>query len=99
MSEIALAFAAVSMSVTGYLFWQLYRVRKATNYLIGSLKHLVYALDEQQNINEAQQQMNENIATNLEILGVHTKLVKPSIGYEASAYLAWLEKKKEENNG
>jgi hypothetical protein len=52
--------------------------------------------DEQGKINKSQQQYNEAVSTNLEILGVHTKLIEPDIDYEASAFLAWYNKRKRE---
>ena len=99
MSEIAIALSLVTIVLVGWTYWRLRMTAKAVAYLIASLKNLVDALTEQQNINVAQQQMNEHINTNLEILGVHTKLIKPSIGYEATQFLAWYNKKKEEDNG
>jgi hypothetical protein len=52
--------------------------------------------DEQHKINQSQQQYNEAVSTNLEILGIHTKLIEPDIAYEASAFLAWYNKRKKE---
>jgi hypothetical protein len=52
--------------------------------------------DEQHKINKSQQQYNEAVSTNLEILGIHTKLIEPDIAYEASAFLAWYNKRKKE---
>lgn len=99
MSEIAIGLSLVTLGLLGWSYWRLRMTAKAVAYLIASLKNLVDALSEQQTINVAQQQMNELINTNLEILGVHTKLIKPSIGFEATQFLAWHNKKKEEDNG
>lgn len=99
MSEIAIGLSLVTLGFIGWTYWRLRMTAKAVAYLIASLKNLVDALTEQQSINVAQQQMNELINTNLEILGVHTKLIKPSIGFEATQFLAWHNKKKEENDG
>lgn len=99
MSEIAIGLSLLTLVLLGWTYWRLRMTAKAVAYLIASLKNLVDALSEQQTINVAQQQMNELINTNLEILGVHTKLIKPSIGFEATQFLAWHNKKKEEDNG
>lgn len=99
MSEIAIGLSLVTLALLGWTYWRLRMTAKAVAYLIASLKNLVDVLSEQQTINVAQQQMNELINTNLEILGVHTKLIKPSIGFEATQFLAWHNKKKEEDNG
>ena len=99
MSEVALALSLLTFGLLGWTYRRLRMTAKAVAFLIASLKNLVDALSEQQNINTAQQQMNELINTNLEILGVHTKLIKPSIGFEATQFLAWHNKKKEEDNG
>ena len=99
MSEIAIGLSLLSLGLIGLTYRRLRMTAKAVAYLIASLKNLVDALSEQQTINVAQQQMNELINTNLEILGVHTKLIKPSIGFEATQFLAWHNKKKEEDNG
>lgn len=53
------------------------------------------ALVAQKSINETQFVMNEGIANNLEILGVHTRLIKPSVGMEAEAFLRWHNRKEE----
>ncbi len=89
--------------VTGYAIWvhiQLSKVRKSVLMMVNLLANFVKLTDEQNKINKSQKQLNDAIATNLEILGVHTKLIEPDIAYEASAFLAWVNnKRKRENNG
>jgi hypothetical protein len=57
------------------------------------------ALVAQREINEAQHSMNSHIAQNLELLGVHTKLIKPTVAMQAEAFLAWQNRKDNEENG
>jgi len=89
--------------VTAYAIWthwQLTRVRKSVLMMVNLLANFVKLSDEQNKINKSQKQLNDAIATNLEILGVHTKLIEPDIAYEASAFLAWVNnKRKREDNG
>jgi hypothetical protein len=70
---------------------------KAYANLIMALQNLAQIAEEQQKVNIGQQGINDLIGQNLEILGVHTRLIEPTIAYEASAFLAWWNKKKEEN--
>lgn len=95
--EIALAI------VLGYTIWQhiqLAKVRKSVLMVVNLVANFLKLTDEQNKINKSQKQLNEAIANNLEILGVHTKLIEPDIAYEASAFLAWVNhKRKRENNG
>jgi uncharacterized protein with HEPN domain len=96
-TEIALGVVAA------YAIWvhiQLSKVRKSVLMMVNLLANFVKLSDEQNKINKSQKQLNDAIATNLEILGVHTKLIEPDIAYEASAFLAWVNnKRKRENNG
>lgn len=69
---------------------------KAIGELTKTIEVIVSTIGEHQRLFHSQHEMNEMIAKHLEVLGVHTKLLKPSIGYEAEAYLAWINKKKEE---
>lgn len=59
---------------------------------------IVGSLQAQRGINEKQNDINETLGTNLEILGVHTKLIPPSIAMQAEAFLAWHNKRKEEKD-
>jgi hypothetical protein len=90
--------AALVVSV-GYVIWlhtQIIRIRTASLGLVKFLMNVGKLLDEQGKVNKAQQQLNEAVSTNLEILGVHTKLIEPDIAYEASAFLAWYNNRKKE---
>lgn len=69
---------------------------KAIGELTKTIEVIVNTIGEHQKLFHSQNEMNEMIAKHLEVLGVHTKLIKPSVSYEAEAYLAWINKKKEE---
>jgi phage regulator Rha-like protein len=96
MTEIALGVALISLGVALVAIRRAAKVARAFSLLVKALENLLKALSDQASINEAQQQMNTDIATNLEILGVHTRLIKPSIGFEATQFLAWHNKQKEQ---
>ena len=87
------------VGLAGYVVWlhrTLNSTRKGALGLVKILSNITDLIDEQSKINHSQQQLNDAISTNLEILGVHTKLIQPDIAYEASAFLAWLNNKKKE---
>jgi hypothetical protein len=97
MIELFLGLAV--MALAGYVAWlhrQLYKIREGAFGLLQVLSNMTTLVDEQSKINKAQQSLNEAVSTNLEILGVHTKLIEPDIAYEASAFLAWFNNKKKE---
>jgi len=97
MIELMLCLAVVGLA--GYVVWlhrTLNSTRKGALGLVKILSNITDLIDEQSKINHSQQQLNDAISTNLEILGVHTKLIQPDIAYEASAFLAWLNNKKKE---
>jgi hypothetical protein len=75
------------------------KLNAGLGHTLKALGNVIEAAQLQGDVNDSQQAMNEIINTNLEILGVHTKLIKPSIGYEATQFLAWYNTRKEENNG
>jgi len=60
---------------------------------------IVESITIQQGINDKQANVNELLGKNLEILGVHTKLIKPSVTMEAEAFLRWHNERKEEKDG
>ena len=74
-------------------------VRSRFAALLYLCETLVKAIRAQRQINETQTEINDNIGQNLEILGVHTKLIPPSIAMQAEAFLAWYNKRKEEKDG
>lgn len=97
MIELLLSVVVVSLAV--YVVWlhrELSKIRQGAVGLLNILTNLTSVIEEQQKINNAQRSLNEAISTNLEILGVHTKLIEPDIAYEASAFLAWFNNKKKE---
>lgn len=53
----------------------------------------------QKEINEKQHDINNALGSNLEILGVHTKLIPPSVAMEAEAFLRWVNEKRENKDG
>lgn len=106
MLEIAIALLASSVISLAILFRiQQLKFRKtvmlqvqAIGELTKTIESMVLTIGEHQKLFRSQHEMNEMIAKHLEVLGVHTKLLKPTIGYEAEAYLAWINKKKEERD-
>lgn len=97
MIELLLSIAVVGLA--GYVVFlhrTLDSTRKGALGLVQILSNMTNLIDEQSKINRAQQQLNDAVSTNLEILGVHTKLIEPDIAYEASAFLAWFNNKKKE---
>lgn len=97
MIEILLSLALVVVSV--YVMWlhrEFHKLRTGALDLLTLLGNMAKVFDEQHKINKSQQQYNEAVSTNLEILGIHTKLIEPDIAYEASAFLAWYNKRKKE---
>lgn len=97
MIELLLSLAVILLA--GYVIWihiQFHKLRNGALDLLTLLSNMAKVFDEQGKINKSQQQYNEAVSTNLEILGVHTKLIEPDIAYEASAFLAWYNKRKKE---
>lgn len=98
MIDIVLSVAITALSITVFLLnRRIVNIVKAYASLILALQNLAQIAEEQQKVNLGQQGINDLIGQNLEILGVHTRLIEPTIAYEASAFLAWWNKKKEEN--
>lgn len=97
MIELLLSLAVAVLAV--YVIWlhrEFHKLRNGALDLLTLLSNMAKVFDEQGKINKSQQQYNEAVSTNLEILGVHTKLIEPDIAYEASAFLAWYNKRKKE---
>lgn len=96
MIEIALGVTTLLLAA-----WIIHLTRKINNLMHGfaslivAMQNLAQVAEEQQKVNLSQQSLNDVIGQNLEILGVHTRLIEPTIAYEASAFLAWWNKKKE----
>ena len=96
MTEIILIAWLAITNIAFLAFYLMVRSRFAS--LLHLAETLVKALKAQRHINEQQNDINENIGQNLEILGVHTKLIPPSIAMQAEAFLAWYNKRKEEKD-
>lgn len=97
MTEI-LAVAVVLL--TGFVVFLHIRIKRtalAFSMLANALKNVVEAFEQQADINTSQHALNNAIGSNLEILGVHTRLIEPTIGFEAAQFLAWYNNKKEGN--
>ena len=97
MIELLLSLALLMLSV--YVIWlhrEFHKLRSGALDLLTLLGNMAKLFDEQHKINKSQQQFNEAVSTNLEILGVHTKLIEPDIAYEASAFLVWYNNRKKE---
>jgi len=101
MIEVLLAVWVTGLTfVTALVYTRIRMLNKALMHHLKATHNILESMQMQSDINLSQQQMNEIVNTNLEILGVHTNLIKPSIGYEASQFLAWYNnRKKEGNNG
>ena len=96
MTELVLMAWLALTNIAFVAFWLL--VRSRLNSLLYLCETLVKGLKAQRHINEAQTEINESLGQNLEILGVHTKLIPPSIAMQAEAFLAWYNKRKEERD-
>lgn len=96
MIEIVLSIAVVALAVLVlHLNNKINNTVKAFASLLIAAQNLAKLAEEQQKVNHSQQSLNDLIGQNLEILGVHTRLIEPTIAYEASAFLSWYNKKKE----
>ena len=82
------------------LLWLWLEQRTKNKNFLRLFDIIVGSFNAQRGINEKQHDINETMARNLEILGVHTKLIPPSIAMQAEAFLAWHNKRKgEKDNG
>lgn len=97
MSEIALGVIVLALAgLVLHLNRKMNNMRNALASLIMAMQNLAKVAEEQQKINISQQGLNDLIGQNLETLGVHTRLIEPTIAYEASAFLSWYNNKKKE---
>jgi hypothetical protein len=101
MTEVLLAVWITALTFgIGILYLRIKKLNTALTHTLKALSNVLESMQMQSEINVSQQQMNEIINTNLEILGVHTSLIKPSIGFEATQFLNWYNmRRKEGNNG
>lgn len=72
---------------------------KALDGLAQIAENTVGTIGEHQKLHKSQDELNKVLSQYLEFLAIHTKLIKPTIGFEAEQFLAWYNKKKEDNNG
>lgn len=104
MIDVLVGIGLLSLGIifVALIAWVLLLTQKINNIvkafanLIMAMQNFAKVAEEQQRVNLGQQSINDLIGQNLEILGVHTRLIEPTIAYEASAFLAWWNKKKEE---
>lgn len=98
MIWISMTLLALTVWAQGYWYRRKFNLQgKAVARLIMALQNMVAIAEEQQKVNETQHSVNQQIGSNLEILGIHTQLIKPSIGFEAAQFLAWYNNQKEDD--
>jgi len=102
MSELLLALTLIMSGALSILDVSLWRkvtsLAKALAMALQGLNNVLLALSELSGALEAQNGLNQEVNRNLEILGVHTKLLRPSIGFEAESFLANYNRKKGKDN-
>jgi hypothetical protein len=79
--------------IAGFAYYQR-QINQKYHKLFNSI---VQGITIQQGVNDKQSEINELMGKNLEILGVHTKLIPPSVTMQAEAFLRWHNDKKEDN--
>jgi len=103
MSELVLALALIMSGTLTIVVVSLWRkvvsLAKALAMALQGLNNVLLALSELSGALEAQNGLNQEVNRNLEILGVHTKLLRPSIGFEAESFLANYNRNKGKENG
>jgi putative exporter of polyketide antibiotics len=98
LTEIALLALGISQFI--FLIWvalQRRRIKLMVGELLKLSKMLVEINKKQAKLNGQQEAINSQLLSNIEILAVHAKLVEPSIGLQAEAFLHNENKKKEED--
>lgn len=100
ITEVALLALGIGQLI-GLLWMGLWRRRQ--RLLFGELMKLSKLLVEhnkkQIKLNSVQDTINHQVMSNIEILGVHAKLIEPSVGLEAEAFLQQYNKRKGKDNG
>ena len=96
MSEIALGLAVALGGAVLFREIQFYRFKKKIANLF---QLLINNQKEQEKLNEKSYEVDSQLATQIEMLGVHTKLIPPTISMQAEAFLAWHNQQKEEEDG
>jgi len=95
MIEILIAWVAF---LTGFIIYQAYYNRRKDLAQRRLFQSIVEGIKAQQDINQSQYDINSTLSQHIEMLGVHTKLIPPTISMQAEAFLAWHNKRSEENN-
>jgi predicted negative regulator of RcsB-dependent stress response len=85
--------------IIGLLAWIVYAQRQINKKSHQLFNTIVESITIQQGINDKQSDVNDLISKNQEILGVHTRLIPPTVGMEAEAFLRWHNGKKDEKDG
>lgn len=100
ITEIALLTLGIGQLI-GLIWMGLWRRRQ--RLLFGELMKLSKILVEhnkkQVELNTIQDTINTQVMTNIEILGVHAKLIEPSVGLQAEVFLQQYNKRKGKDNG
>lgn len=103
MSELLLAVSLITSGALGivtFVLWKrVVKLSKSVMMILQAANNMMKALQELSAALEAQNGLNQEVNRSLEILGVHTRLLKPTIGFEAESFLANYNRKKREENG
>ena len=103
MSELLLAVSLITSGALGIvtlvLWKRVIKLSKSVMMILQAANNMMKALQDLSAALEAQNGLNQEVNRNLEILGVHTRLLKPTIGFEAESFLANYNRKKREENG
>lgn len=103
MSELLLAVSLIvsgALGIVTLVLWKrVVKLSKSVMMILQAANNMMKALQELSAALEAQNGLNQEVNRNLEILGVHTRLLKPTIGFEAESFLANYNRKKREENG
>jgi hypothetical protein len=99
MSDLLLAIGLVAVACYAIVLrFRVRRLAKSIGLLIKGMQNFAEGMTKLAELSERQSEVNHMMESNLEILGIHTKLIPPSVSYEASQFLAWVNKKKEERD-
>lgn len=85
------------LTVFFFIQWAYYGRRDREYRKLFQLVH--QATQAQTQINTSQYDINNSLAQNLEILGVHTKLIPPTVSMQAEAFLKWHNDRRKNNDG
>lgn len=100
ITEVALLTLGLAQLIA--LIWMgLWRRRQ--KLLVGEIMKLAKILVEhnkkQMELNNTQETINSQLMSNIEILAVHAKLIEPSVGLQAEAFLQQYNKRKGKEDG